>query len=120
MAIAGQDDHLDFAVDTNNLYNEESVTDLKVASIRVLRPIHLDGSPDASRKVICIGHTQLMSPQGPLPIQAMLKADNLKDAIDEFPEALKKATLEMVERVQQYQDQMKKKDDSRIIVPGAR
>lgn len=118
MAIAGQEEQLDFSVDKNNLYNEESVTDLKVASIRVLKPIHLDGTADTTRKVIYIGHTQLMSPQGPIPIQAMLKADNTKDAIDEFPEAMKKAMAEMIERARKMQSQMNQKNDSRIIVPG--
>jgi hypothetical protein len=118
MTTAEQEDHLDFKVDTKNLYNEESVTDLKVASLRVLKPIHLDGSADTSRKVIYIGHTQLMSPQGPIPIQAMLKADNIKDAIEEFPEAMKQSMKEMIDRVQKMQAQMNEKNDSRIIMPG--
>ncbi|MBU0992165.1 MAG: cytoplasmic protein [Proteobacteria bacterium] len=118
MANAGQDENIDFSVDKNNLYNEESITDLKVASIRVLKPVNIDGTEDNSRKMIYIGHTQLMSPQGPIPIQAKLKAENLKDAIDEFPEAMKQSMAEMIERARKMQAQMKQQNDSRIIVPG--
>ncbi len=119
MGDAGQD--VDFSVDKNNLYREESITDLKVASIRRLIPVKSDGSEDTSRTEVFYGHTQLMSPQGPIPIQASLKADNLEDAMNEFPEAMKVAMAEMVERakkMQAQQAQMQQKDDSRIIVPG--
>lgn len=121
MANAGQETQIDFSVDEKNLYREESLTDMKVASIRVLKPVHLDGSADDSRKAIYVGHTQLMSPQGPIPIQADLKAETLEEAIKAFPEAMKQATAEMIERARQMQmqqAQMKQKDDSRIIVPG--
>lgn len=109
---------VDFAVDKNNLYREESITDLKVASIRRLIPVNTDGSDDDSRPQIFIGHTQLMSQQGPIPIQSSLKAQNIEEALNEFPEAMKKAMDEMVERVQKMQSQMQQKEDSRIIVPG--
>ena len=118
MANAGQENQIDFSVDEKNLYREESMTDMKVASIRILKPVHLDGSADDSRKPIFVGHTQLMSPQGPIPIQAELKVETLEDAIKAFPEAMKRATAEMIERARQMQAQMSQKNESRIIVPG--
>ena len=36
-------------VDVANLYREETVTDLRVATLRCLTPIKPDGSEDASR-----------------------------------------------------------------------
>ena len=75
MSRSGQD--VDFSVDKKNLYREEAITDLKVASIRRLVPVKIDGSEDDSRPQIFMGHTQLMSQQGPIPIHAPLKAQQL-------------------------------------------
>jgi hypothetical protein len=120
MSNAGQASDIDFTVDTGNLYREESITDLKVASIRRLTPIKADGSDDPDRKIVFIGQTQLMSPEGPLPIQAELKADTIEAAIAEFPSAMQKSLAEVIQKLKQFQQQRKQqqqKDDSRIIVP---
>lgn len=108
---------IDFTVDQTNLYREESITDLKVASIRVLVPVKIDGTDDPSRKPVYVGHTQLMSPQGPIPIQSELKADNLDAAIKAFPSAMEKATEEVLENIRQLQREHEKRSDSRIISP---
>lgn len=115
-----QNPQIDFTVNPNNLYREESVTDLKVASIRSLTPIKLDGTRDESREVIYVGHTQLMSPQGPVPLQAPLNATTLEDAMNKFPEAMKQALEEVIEnakKMQAEQDRTQQQDDSRIILP---
>ena len=111
---------IDFTVDVNNLYREESITDLKVASIRKLVPIKVDGTEDTSRKTIYIGHTQLMSSQGPLPIQETLEVETLDEAIKAFPAAMEKSLQDMVEKIQQMQRQQEimQREESRIIVPG--
>ncbi|MBU1169937.1 MAG: cytoplasmic protein [Proteobacteria bacterium] len=108
---------IDFTVDHTNLYREEAITDLKVASIRVLIPVTIDGSSDTSRKSVYVGHTQLMSPQGPIPIQAQLKADNLDAAIKEFPSAMEEATEQVLENLRKLQREHESKKDSRIISP---
>lgn len=112
--------NIDFTVDQNNLYREESITDLKVASIRRLIPVKADGTEDPSRTPIFYGHTQLMTPEGPLPVQGRLMANTLSEAYEVFPGTMQKALDEMVARIQemQRQQQTKKQDDSRIIVPG--
>ncbi|MFO7963681.1 MAG: cytoplasmic protein [Desulfobacterales bacterium] len=111
---------IDFSVDKNNLYREESITDLKVASIRRLVPVKSDGSEDNERSPIFMGHTQLMSQQGPVPIQARLTSTELEGAIAEFPAAMQKALDDVVEKIQQLQreQQIQQMDKSRIIVPG--
>jgi hypothetical protein len=114
----GQPGSLDFAVDKNNLYREESVTDLKIANIQRLIPINLDGSEDSSRETIFLGRTQLNSPQGPIPIQAKLTAKTLEEAMDLFPKAMETETQKVVAHFKQMQEQQKKEKDSRIIVPG--
>ncbi|HUT42736.1 MAG: cytoplasmic protein [Desulfobacterales bacterium] len=77
-------------VDRNNLYREDSVTDIKVGAIRRLTPIKADGSDDDSRDPIFMGQTQLMSPSGPLLLQSLLEARTLEEAIEEFPVAMQK------------------------------
>lgn len=118
--IENEQEHgIDFTVDTSNLYREEAITDFKVASIRRLVPITPDGSEDQSRTPIFIGHTELMSPEGPIPLQARLEADSFKAAMDAFPDAMNQALAEMVEKIKEMQrQQMQEKMDKRIIVPG--
>jgi hypothetical protein len=110
--------NIEFTVKKDNLYREDSITDLNVASIRRLIPIKPDGTDDKSRTIVFVGHTQLMSPQGPVPIQARLQANNIEEAINEFPGAMKQALAEMVEKIKKVQQQQQQEDDSRIIVPG--
>ena len=111
---------IDFTVDQNNLYREDSLTDLKVATIRRLVPVKQDGSEDPSRTSIFMGHTQVMTPEGPLPLQARLAANNMTEAFDAFPDAMQQALSEVVQHLQEMRrkEQEKKMDDSRIIVPG--
>ena len=120
MSIDEEVKDIKFTVDTANLYREESITDMKVASIRRLIPVKEDGSADTSRKELFIGHTQLMSPDGPLPIQAYLNTSSIKEAMEVFPGAMKKALDEMINEMQQMQrrQQQQKTNKSRIIVPG--
>jgi len=118
MSDLGQAEQIDFIVDRNNLYREESITDLKVASIRRLIPVKPNGTEDKSRTPVFIGHTQLMSPEGPLPIQSQLAANNIEEALDAFPETMKQALAEMVEQIKKMQKEKQQKDDSKIIMPG--
>ena len=115
---------INFNVDKKNLYREESITDLKVASIRRLTPVKADGTEDSTRQTLFIGQTQLMSPEGPLPIQSELAASTIEEAIDAFPNAMQRALNEVVAKIKKMQAQQKQQsqsgrgDDSRIIVPG--
>lgn len=111
---------IDFSVDKNNLYREEGITDHKVASIRRLVPIRIDGSDDPDRESVFYASTQLMTPEGPLPLQAALSAKTYEQAIEEFPEAMKKSLNETIERLQQQQQkqQQQQQEESRIYVPG--
>lgn len=112
---------IDFTVNRENLYREENITDLKVASIRRLVPIKADGSRDESRTEQYVGSTQLMSPEGPLPLQAMLEANNIEEAFAAFPAAMEKAMAQMIDQFQKMQELQRKQrqqSDSRIIVPG--
>ena len=78
----------EITVDQDNLYREDTFTDLKVASIRRLTPIRADGSDDTSRPVMFVGETTLMSQRGPLPINCPIEATTLEDAMNAFPQAV--------------------------------
>ena len=106
--------HLNLTVDTANMYLEEGFTDLKVASIRRLTPINADGTPDLGRTPIFVGTTQLLTPEGPLPIQAPLTANSLQEAIEVFADTMKTAVADMMQEARR----MKQEEASRIIVPG--
>jgi hypothetical protein len=104
----------DINVDKDNLYREETFTDLKVASIRRLTPIRTDGSEDESRTPLFMGETTLMSQRGPLPVQAPIEAKTLEEAFDMFPDAVNKAVEQLIEQAREMQRQ----EASRIVVPG--
>jgi hypothetical protein len=104
----------DVKMDIANLYREESYTDLKTGGIRKLVPVKTDGSEDTSRQAIFSGHTQLMSPHGPLPLQGAIEAKNLEEAIAKFPQAMEDAMNKMIEEAQQYQ----REQANKIITPA--
>jgi hypothetical protein len=121
MSDLGNQKDIDFTVDKSNLYREESITDLKAAVIRRLVPVRADGSDDPARTPIFVGTTQLMTPEGPLPIQARLMVNTLTEAFDEFPRAMQQALQEVIAQIQEMRQQQaskKRTEQSRIIVPG--
>ncbi len=115
---------IDFRIDRSNLYLEESFTDLKVGTIKRLTPVKADGSEDKTRKKIFVGNTNVMTPQGPIPIQGMIQAKELQQAIKKFPETMEAAMDRLIEEAKKYQEQQQAEDsqiqkpDSRIIIPG--
>jgi hypothetical protein len=102
-------------VDSENLYQEEVFTDLKVATMRRLSPVKPDGSPDDSRPTLFHAQTQLMSQMGPVPVNCAIEATTLEEAMQKFPEAIADAIERMIEEAKEMQRQ----EASRIIVPGA-
>lgn len=101
-------------VDDENLYREEVYTDLRVATIRRLVPVHRNGTPDTSRRELFSGQTNLMSQAGPLPVECPIDAANIEEALAKFPEAIKQA----VERLVEEAKEMRRREASRIVVPG--
>jgi len=106
---------IDVKMDQDNLYLEESFTDLKAGSIRRLTPVMPDGLPDKKRKIFFMAQTQLMTQAGLLPIQCEIEAQTLKEAMEKFPAAVNEAVEKLVERA----NEMRRQEASRIIVPGS-
>ena len=104
----------DIKIDPNNLYKEEAFTDLTFATIRRLTPVKIDGSPDESREPIFTGMTQLMSPNGPIPVQCLIEgAKTLSEAVDKLPAAIDKTVQAMIAEARE----MERQEASKIIVP---
>jgi hypothetical protein len=116
-----QQNSLEFNIDRSNLYREESFSDLKTGTIKRLTPVKADGSEDKSRKTVFVGHTSILTPNGPLPIQNNIPAKELSQAIKKFPEFMQQAMDQLIEEVKKYQEQEQsriQKADSGLIIPG--
>ena len=101
-------------IDANNLYKEESFSDMTYVSIRRLTPVKLDGSADTNRETIYTGMAQLMSPNGPVPVHCMIEgAKTLEEAVAKLPEAIEKTVQEMIAEARE----MERQESSKLIVP---
>ncbi|PKN88961.1 MAG: hypothetical protein CVU51_02640 [Deltaproteobacteria bacterium HGW-Deltaproteobacteria-1] len=102
-------------INPDNLYKEETFTDLTYASIRRLTPVKIDGSVDESRETFFTGMAQLMSPNGPIPVQCVIEgAKTLSEAADKLPDAIEKTVQAMIAEAKE----MERKEASRIVMPG--
>jgi hypothetical protein len=105
----------EISVDRTSLYREENYTDLKVASIRRLVPVRVDGSDDPTRDPIYVGHTTLLSQAGPVPVSFPIDARSLAEALDKFPAAVKEGVERLIEEAREFQ----REQAGRIVVPDA-
>ena len=105
----------DIRIDTNSLYREEVFTDRRAGTLRRMVPVTVDGAPDATRPVLYMGQTQLMTPGGVLPLGFEIEAKDLAEAIGKFPDAVQQALEDAIEEAQQ----MRRESASRIVVPDA-
>jgi hypothetical protein len=102
-------------VDTNHLYREEVFTDLRIATIRRLTPVRVDGTPDPSRPALYSAQTTLMSQAGPLPVESPIEAASLEEAAAKFPAAIQEA----VDRLLEEAREIRRREASRIVVPSS-
>ena len=100
-------------MDAATLYREDTITDRKVGTLRVLTPIKTDGTPDAARPVIYTGEAQILTGAGPLPIGFEIEANSLSDAVAKFAPAAKEA----IERTVRDLQEMRRQAASSIVVP---
>ncbi|MFT3906039.1 MAG: hypothetical protein QM718_07040 [Steroidobacteraceae bacterium] len=102
-------------LDANDLYREELYTDRKAGTLRRLVPVTLAGEPDATRKVLYSGQTQLLTPGGVLPLGFDIDATSFEEALQKFPAAVHAALEQAIEEAKQY----RREAASRIVVPEA-
>ena len=103
----------DGKVDVNNLYRQETFTDLGLGTIQRLQPVTADGESDVSRKPMFIGSAQIMTPHGAIPVQCEIQADSLRGACEAFPKAVKEAVEDLVREARQ----MERERHGGIVIP---
>jgi hypothetical protein len=111
--MADERDELKLELDADNLYREEIFTDQKIGTLRQLTPVKRDGSPDASRPLLFVGETSLMTPAGTLPIHFRLEAADLAGAVQQFSATANKAIQETMEQLRE----LRRQAASSIVVP---
>lgn len=99
--------------DSSAMYREESYTDRKAGTIRVMVPVTPTGAADESRPTLYAGQTQLLTPGGVLPLAFEIEAASLDDAIRKFPDAVKDALEQAIEEARE----MRREAAGRIVVP---
>jgi hypothetical protein len=111
----------DFKLDRSNLYLEETFTDLTVGTVKRFTPVKPDGTPDKSRKTVFAGQSNLYTSHGPLPIQNVIPAKDLAQALKRFPDAMEEAVKRLVEEADKIKNEkaspLIQTPQSRIIVP---
>lgn len=100
-------------MDADDLYLEEIVTDRRVGSIRLLKPVTPAGEPDTSRETLYAGQAQMLTPMGAIPLNFDIEAKSLAEAVEKFPEAANVA----VERTARELQEMRREQASSLIVP---
>ena len=102
--------------DTENLYREETYTDRRVGTLRVMIPVKTDGSADPARPTLYVGQVSVMTPMGALPITFEVPgATTLADAIAGFAEGAKAGIDETMRELQQ----MRREQASGLVIPEA-
>lgn len=104
----------DLKVDADNLYREEVYSDLRVATIRKLSPVKSDGSADDGRPTMWSVETQILTPQGLVPVHAPVDAVTLSEVIEKFPAAIQAGLDRMIEEARE----MRRQSANRIVSPA--
>ena len=97
-----------------SMYLEETFTDQEVGQIRRMTPVTAEGDPDSSREVLFVGFTQMMSPQGPIPLNFEIEAATLGEAISKFSEGARDSMVATIKQI----EEMQRQQASSIVVPG--
>ncbi len=112
--MANEQAETEINMESDALFKEESFTDRRVGSIQRLTRVDADGNPVAGGEVLYVGHTQLMTRAGPLPLTFEIAADSLADAAEKFGAGASTAMEDTVKRL----EEMQREQASSIIVPG--
>ena len=100
-------------MDPSSLYREDTYTDRKIGTIRVLTPVTADGAADLGKKILYVAETQLLTGAGVLPLVFEIEATSLREAVDKFGAAAQEA----VERTRRELEELRREAQSSIIVP---
>src|SRR5829696_7810756 len=91
-------------MDPASLYREDTYTDRRIGTIRVLTPVTPDGATDAARPILYVGETQLLTTGGLLPLVFEIEATSLSEAVQNFSDGAEAA----IERTRREIEQMRR------------
>lgn len=97
----------------DDLYREDLFTDRRAGTLRRLTPITSDGNDDPDRAVLYVGDAQLMTPVGALPLSFEIPAQSLREALERYPDAARKAMERAIEELKE----MRREAASSIVIP---
>jgi len=100
-------------LEPDKLYLEEVFTDRRIGTLRRLTPVTKDGKTDASRGIVYVGETQIMTPAGSIPIGFEIAAASLEEAAENFGPAAREAIDRTVRELQE----LRRQASSSIVVP---
>jgi hypothetical protein len=101
-------------MDPTALYREDTYTDRRIGTIRVLTPVKPDGTMDPGRKVLYAGEAQILTQTGVLPLGFDIEASSLADAIEKFAVAAKAA----IERTVRELQELRREAASSLVIPA--
>jgi hypothetical protein len=113
--MAGPTNAPDPKMDSKDLYREDTYSDRKVGTIRVMTPVKADGSTDPARATVFVGQAQIMTPAGVLPLTFEIDAKTLSEACDRFADGAKVAFEETMQELQE----LRRQQASSIVIPDA-
>jgi hypothetical protein len=113
--MSSSTDNRQAAMDSTQIYREETFTDRKVGTIRRLTPVTADGMTDPARAVLFIGQAQVMTPVGAVPISFELEAATLDAAIQKFGAAAEQAVHQTMRELQE----LRREQASSLVIPDA-
>jgi hypothetical protein len=103
------------AMDSAQIYREETFTDRKVGTIRRLTPVSAAGAADSARPVLFVGQAQVMTPMGAVPISFEIEALTLDVAIEKFGTAAEQAVQQTMQELQE----LRREQASSLVIPDA-
>jgi hypothetical protein len=112
--MAQQPADADIEMDRANLYLEETFRDRRVGSHQRLTPVDAAGARDASRPVLYVGQTQVLTPAGALPLSFEIEAQSLDEAVARFGDHAQQALAGTMRRL----EELRREAASSLIVPG--
>ena len=99
-------------MDKASLYREETFTDRRIGTIRILTPVKSDGTPDPGRPQLYVGETQLLTGAGLLPLVFEIEAKSLAEAVDRFAAGARDAA----EQTRRQIEELRREAASSIVV----
>lgn len=113
--MSSVNDERQAAMDSSQIYREETFTDRRVGTIRRLTPVTAEGADDAGRPVLYMGQAQVMTPMGAIPISFELEGATLSAAIAKFGDAAEQAVQQTVRELQE----MRREQASSLVIPDS-